>query len=208
MTTLIRRLSKYIVYNVNFVIYFSVSIKRLRHALHLVIQKHAILHTSYFVDPETKEWWQQIEPLTNEGFSFVSSYFNSDKNTLEQLLQQERLYGLHDLKHGQVVRLHVVHKQDKVIEQEDNLVEDDIVIINIRHEVIDGTSLQIFSRDWANAYAMQELSFDANAPTYLDYAMYMKQFDSSDGSAYWKKLHSDFNVVQHVSRLPLRTGYV
>ena len=180
----------------------SASIQRLRHALHLTVKKHASLHSSVFADPITNEMNQQVELLTDEGFSFVTSQIGNTKNELEDLVQNEYSFGIHDVTHGRLVRLHIVRKLNTDSMDDDKISTGDIIIINIRHEGIDGTSMPIFFDSLAQAYTIGELPMKPDDLTYLDYMLYLQRIDLSSSFAYWDQLMTSFDFGRHFKQLP------
>ena len=77
-----------------------------------VILKHAILRSSFHYDEERDEWRQRIEPLTDEGFTFVTSQGVKSIEAGRYLIKQEYAMDLFDIKRGRLVRLHIVHRDD------------------------------------------------------------------------------------------------
>ena len=182
---------------------FSVSIQRLRRALHLAIRKHATLHTSVFHDPVNNKWIQQVQPLEGEGFSLNNSQIDMSPTAIEQLIQKEYAFGIHDMKNGCNVRMHLVRRSDRSEDNDDGkLVCGDIIIINIRHEAIDGTSLPILFDSLTQAYSTGELPVDSHALTYLDYMLYLQKTDLSPSFAYWNQQMESFDFAEHFKRLP------
>jgi NRPS condensation-like uncharacterized protein len=185
----------------------SVSIKRLREALHRVIVKHAILHTSFHLDTQTNKWFQRIEPLVsdNEGFIFAVSEGLQSDDEIRSLVTREIVHrDLFDTKRGQLVRLHIVRRAKTAPINEDLLQVGDIIIFNIRHEAIDGTSIPIFLSDLAQAYERGKLVVDPNAISYLDYTLYQSRIDRSASVAYWTKYLDGINMItpRAIARMP------
>ena len=178
------------------------SIRRFRRALHLTIKKHAVFHSSVFRDRTTNEWTQEVEPLIDEGFSLVTSELSDNLVAIEDLIQNEFTMGIHDVNHGRLVRLHIVRKWVNHEKDNDELLHGDIIIINIRHEAIDGTSVPLFFDNLREAYSTGELPIDPNAIRYLDYILYLQQVDLSSSFAYWNQQMASFNFARHFKGIP------
>ena len=126
------------------------------------------------------------------------------QNNVDDLVQKEYTLGIHDVAHGRMVRLHIVHKSNKDERSDDEIIPEDIIIINIRHEAIDGTSIPILFDTLAQAYSsMEEPMVDSNAIRYLDYMLYLQQTDLSSSFAYWDKQMASFNFTRHFNRIPV-----
>jgi len=185
-------------------IFFSVSIQRLRHALYSAIKTHETLHSSITWDFTSKQWIQQIEPLNDEGFSLVIDKFSDYHNNIEDLVQGEYALGIHDVAHGRMVRLHIVSKSNQNAKDKDELIPGDIIIFNIRHEAIDGTSVSILFDTLKQAYSStEEPMINPNSIRYLDYMLYLQQCDLSSSFAYWNEQMVSFNFARHFNRIPI-----
>lgn len=182
--------------------YLSVSIRRLRRALHFTIKKHETLHTSVTYDSINNEWVQQIEPLNDEGFSLVIDHLNDYQGSMEDLVQKEYNFGIHDTPHGRIVRLHIVHKSHETERNDDEILPGDIIIMNIRHEGIDGTSVPILFDTLTQAYtSTEDLLVDSKTIRYLDYMLYLQQTDLSPSFTYWNERMASFYFSRHFNRI-------
>ena len=181
----------------------SVSLKRLRHALNLVIKKNAILRTSYHVDPTTKEWYQKIEELSDEGYLFTESEISAEHydQTLRKLMVQERKPGSFPMDRPQRIRLHIV-RQRRLSDDQDSLQAGDIILLTIRHEAMDGTSLKYFLSDLSDAYKNGELLIRSDDISYLDYTLQERQKDKSASIAYWQAHHRNMDLARFTSSMP------
>lgn len=184
--------------------FFSLSIKRLRRALHLTIQRHETLRSSVSRDPATNEWVQQIQQLEDEGFTFIKDRLADYQDDIENAVQQEYKFGIHDVPHGRLVRLHLVQQDSEKERDDDELLPGDYVIINVRHEGIDGTSVPIFINTFAQAYTSgkQEI-VPSNAIRYLDYMIYLQELDLSASRAYWNEQMASFDFARHFRGIPI-----
>jgi hypothetical protein len=186
----------------SFSFHISVSVKRLREALRQVILKHAVLRSSMHYDMARHEGYQRIESLTDEGFIFVASVTDKNIEADRHLIKQECAPDLFDIKRGRLVRLHIIRHDMK--QDENILVQGDIIILNVRHEAIDGTSETIFLAELAHAYQTEEQLpiKSSDAITYLDYTLHQTQIDMSASLAFWEKQFHDFDIRQHILHLP------
>ena len=140
-----------------------------------------------------------------EGFIFALSVgFESDDEFRQLLRKEYAVQGLFDTERGQVVRLHIVRRTKTSLLNEDLIQVGDSIIINIRHEVIDGTAINVFISDLVQAYKRRELIIDKDAITYLDYTVYQRQINRSTSVAYWARYLDGLKIKlsRMIARMP------
>jgi hypothetical protein len=152
--------------------YHTLSTKKLRHALQLIINKHQSLRTSLTFDTEKKLLMQRIiNPDSNdqnELFTFIESAFATDEQ-LNNIMHDEQTNPEHfNLTHGLVFRCHIIHY--KKISKINLLGEKDAISFNFHHALFDFLSMNIFLKDLQQAYTTGYLPADDNNTTlrYLD----------------------------------------
>ncbi|CAF4148308.1 unnamed protein product, partial [Adineta steineri] len=108
------------IYNMPFIYHLqldhTLSIKQLRHALHLTVNKHPSLHTSIHFDTEKNTLMQRV--ITHEDknninmFSIIETTYETDEQLNELLHGEKRNPHLFNLTQGLVFRCHIIyHKQ-------------------------------------------------------------------------------------------------
>ncbi|CAF4040459.1 unnamed protein product [Adineta steineri] len=181
------------VYNMPFVYRIqsnhTLSITQLRHALHLIVNKHSSLHTSLHFDIEKNLLMQRV---TNHEYknnnNNIVSIIETTSETDEQLnhIIHEEKYNPHlfNLDQGLVFRCHLVHHKQI---SSDHLPSDkDIFIFNFHHALFDFPSMNIFLHDLNQAYTTGQLLYDDNANLrYLDYAVIEQQMAMTGASMFW-----------------------
>lgn len=176
-----------------------------------MVAKHTLLRTSFHINTITNQWYQQIEEINDEGFTFVESDISmiSHPEALDKLIAQEMAPGLFTLEGARRVRLHIVHRistgdhqEERSSTSEDVLQVGDAIIINVRHEAIDGTSIRYFLDELAQAYKTGQLPVQSDAMTYLDYTVYERQVDKSASFAYWKEHLRNLDNSKFMMRFP------
>jgi condensation domain-containing protein len=149
----------------------SLSIKTLRHALKLIINKHQSLRTSLVFDAEKNLLLQQIinsyDNDINELFTFIESVFETEEQ-LNNIMNDEYANSQHfNLTSGIVFRCHIIYY--KQISQNNLLGEKDALIFNFHHAVFDFQSMNVFLDDLNQAYTTGQLSTnDDTTLRYLD----------------------------------------
>lgn len=119
-------------------------------------------------------------------------------------MKQEYKFRIHDVPHGRLIRLHLIQQNTEKERGDDELLPGDYVIINIRHEGIDGTSMPVFVETFTQAYTTQrELPVDPNAIRYLDYMIYLRELDLSASRAYWDEQMASFDFARHFRGMPI-----
>ncbi|CAF0953041.1 unnamed protein product [Adineta steineri] len=170
------------------------SIERLRHALQLVVLKHASLRTSLFFDSITKCLMQRIiHPVDSkeELFGFVQSTLDSDIDLKTMLLDERRNLSYFNLSNGRVFRVHLIRKETG---NQDSLGTGDFVIFNFHQAIFDISSFNLFHRDLCEAYDRETiLPVDVNDFDYNDYAIAEQDMLMKTASAFWHETMFDFD---------------
>ncbi|CAF4182642.1 unnamed protein product, partial [Adineta steineri] len=135
----------------------TLSIKKLRHALHLTVKKHPSLHTSLHFDIQKNLLMQRVithehkhNNNNNSLFSIIETTFETDEQLNEILLNEKRNPHLFDLAQGLVFRCHIIYY--KQISSNHLLSHKDILIFNFHHAFFDFPSMNIFLHDLNQAY--------------------------------------------------------
>ncbi|CAF4133752.1 unnamed protein product, partial [Adineta steineri] len=149
----------------------SVSIEHIRLSLVSMIQQHTVLRTAIRFNPIHNQIEQNIQPLTDNIYSFQHSRGASTSEQLDRLLTNESTGKYFDVENGKVLRCHVVQRSPE--NHDDLLHEGDLIIFVIHHIAFDLSSyksfLKAFERAcWANEYQQSVLTI----PQYIDFAVY------------------------------------
>ncbi|CAF4226665.1 unnamed protein product, partial [Adineta steineri] len=181
----------------------TLSIKQLRHALHLTVNKHLSLHTSLHFDTQKNLLMQQV--ITHEDknnndnmFSIIETTYETDEKLNEILHDEKRNPHLFDLAQGLVFRCHIIyHKQ---ISSNHLLSDKDLLIFNFHHALFDFPSMDIFLHDLNQAYTTGQLLYDDNTNLrYLDYAVIEQQMSMTGASMFWLDTLHDCKLDQPLS---------
>ena len=167
--------SQVAIYNMPFLYRLSpndtLSIKQLRDALQLTVNKHQSLRTSLVLDAQQNILMQRVidanVAYSNKPFIFIESTFETDEE-LSNIMQHEQANSQHfDLSRGLVFRCYIVyHKQ---ISRNDFLSDKDAIIFNFHHTLFDFPSMHIFLHDLNQAYTTRQLpTSDDTDLRYLD----------------------------------------
>ncbi|CAF3762763.1 unnamed protein product [Rotaria sp. Silwood1] len=163
----------------------TLSISRLRRALHLVVLKHQPLRTSLIYDTKEDMLLQKVNNTTHDGlFTFIESTFKTNDD-LTKIQYEERTNLDHfDLVQGRVFRCHVLYHKKSV--HKDTLEDGDLLIFNFHHASFDFASMSIFYRDLDQAYATGELIVnDKTDLRYLDYSIIERGMAMVAASEFW-----------------------
>ena len=151
----------------------TLSIKQLRHALHLLLVKHLSLRTALIFDERKNLLIQRVIDFDDDDddpkqlFTFIQSIFETDEQLTHIMYEEKRNARLFDLAQGLVFRCHIVHY--KQIPSNDLLTDQDAIIFNFHHALFDLPSMDVFLRDLDQAYSTGQLSSDNDIPLrYLD----------------------------------------
>ncbi|CAF4092020.1 unnamed protein product, partial [Adineta steineri] len=120
----------------------SVSIEHIRLSLAAVIQQHTVLRTAICFNPIRNEIEQNIQPLTDDIYSFEHSSGISTLERLDRLLTNESIGKCFDVENGKVLRCHVVQRSPD--NHDDFLHEGDLIIFVIHHIAFDLSSYKPF----------------------------------------------------------------
>ncbi|CAF1354197.1 unnamed protein product [Adineta steineri] len=195
------------IYNVPFVYRLqsthTLSIKQLRHALHLTVNKHPSLHTSLHFDPEKNLLMQRVitheDEYTNSMFSIIETNYETSEQLNEILHDEKRNPHLFDLAQGLVFRCHIIYY--KKISSNDLLSDKDVLIFNFHHASFDFPSMEVFHHDLSQAYTTGQLSFnDGNTLLrYIDYAVIEQQMSMTGARMFWLDALHDCKLDQPLS---------
>ncbi|CAF4028553.1 unnamed protein product, partial [Adineta steineri] len=179
----------------------TLSIKQLRHALHLTVNKHPSLHTSLHFDIEKNLLMQRVlthEDKNNNIFSIIETTYETDKQLNEILHDEKRNPHLFDLAHGLVFRCHIIyHKQ---ISSDHLLSHKDLLIFNFHHALFDFPSMNIFLHDLNQAYTTGQLLYvDNTLLRYIDYSVIEQQMSMTGASMFWLDALHDCKLYQPLS---------
>ncbi|CAF3908572.1 unnamed protein product [Adineta steineri] len=179
----------------------TLSIKQLRHALHLTVNKHLSLHTSLYFDIQKNQLMQQVITQNDnytDMFSIIETTFETDEQLNEILHDEKRNPHLFDLAQGLVFRCHIIYY--KQISSNHLLSNKDVLIFNFHHALFDFPSMQVFHHDLNEAYTTGQLLYDDNTNLrYLDYAVIERQMSMSGASMFWLDVLYDCKLDQPLS---------
>ncbi|CAF3901280.1 unnamed protein product, partial [Adineta steineri] len=182
----------------------TLSIKQLRHALHLTVKKHPSLHTSLHFDIQKNLLMQRVithehkHNNNNSLFSIIETTYETDEQLNEILLNEKRNPHLFDLAQGLVFRYHIIYYNQ--ISSNHLLSHKDILIFNFHHAFFDFPSMNIFLHDLNQAYTTGQLFYDDNTnPRYLDYAVIEQQMSMTGASMFWLDALHDCKLDQSLS---------
>ncbi|CAF0911476.1 unnamed protein product [Adineta steineri] len=180
---------------------YTLSIKQLRHALHLTVDKHLSLHTSLHFDIEKNLLIQRVithEDKSNNLFSVIETTYETDEQLNEILHDEKRNPHLFDLAQGLVFRCHLVYC--KQISSNDLLSHKDLLIFNFHHALFDFSSMNIFLHDLNQAYTTDQLLYDDSTNLrYLDYAVIEQQMPMTGAGMFWLDTLHDCKLDQPLS---------
>ena len=142
----------------------TISVKQLRHALYLTINKHLALHTALIFDKHNNILLQQvIDVITNQKslFTFIESTYETQQQLNNIIHEEKRNPQLFNLTQGLVFRCHLVYY--KHISSDYLLSHKDVIIFNFHHAAFDFPSMNIFLYDLNQAYTTGELLNNNNS---------------------------------------------
>ncbi|CAF4072861.1 unnamed protein product, partial [Adineta steineri] len=177
------------------------SVKQLRHALQLILNKHESLHTSLIYDPDKNILMQRLltqQHINNETFIIIKSTYETDEQ-LNSITENEKCNSqLFDLTQGLVFRCHLVYY--KQISSNNILSDKDIIIFNFHHAIFDLSSMNIFLHDLDQAYKTHQLTTDNNTTLrYIDYAVIEQKMSMTGASMFWLDALHDCHLDQSLS---------
>jgi hypothetical protein len=149
----------------------TLSIRHLRHALQLIINKHQSLRTSLIFNAVNNLLMQRIinsnDNNTHQLFTFIESTFETDQQ-LNIVMHDERSNSRHfNLTEGLVFRCHILYY--KQTSKNHLLSHQDALIFNFHHALFDFPSMDVFINDLSQAYETGQLIFDKDTIVqYLD----------------------------------------
>ncbi|CAF3953230.1 unnamed protein product, partial [Adineta steineri] len=181
----------------------TLSIKQLRHALHLTVNKHPSLHTSLYFNIEKNLLMQRVithedKKSNNNMFSIIETTYETDEQLNKILHDEKRNPHLFDLDQGLVFRCHLVYY--KQISSNHLLSDKDLLIFNFHHALFDFPSMEVFHHDLNQAYTTAQLLYDDNTTLrYLDYAVIEQQMSMTGASMFWLDALHDCKLDQSLS---------
>ncbi|CAF0993724.1 unnamed protein product [Adineta steineri] len=166
----------------------TLSIKQLRRALHLTVNKHPSLHTSLHFDIQKNRLMQRVitheDKYKNNVFSIIETIYETDEQLNEILHDEKRNPHLFNLAQGLVFRCHIIYY--KQISSNHHLCDKDLLIFNFHHALFDVPSMKVFLHDLNQAYATGQLLYDDNTNLrYIDYAVIEQQMSMTGTSMFW-----------------------
>ncbi|CAF3923978.1 unnamed protein product, partial [Adineta steineri] len=177
------------------------SVKQLRHALQLIVNKHESLHTSLIYGSNKNILMQRVltqQDINNDMFTITESTYETQEQ-LNDIIENEKCNPqLFDLTQGLVFRCHIIYY--KQISSNNILSDKDIIIFSFHHAFFDYPSINIFLHDLDHAYKTGQLTTD-NTTTlrYIDYAVIEQQMSMIGASMYWLNTLYDCHLDQSLS---------
>ncbi|CAF1491786.1 unnamed protein product, partial [Adineta steineri] len=167
----------------------TLSVKQLRHALHLTVNKHSSLHTSLHFDIEKNLLMQRVithedKHNNNDMVSIIETTYETDEQLNEILHDEKRNPHLFDLTQGLVFRCHVIyHKQ---IFPNHLLSDKGLLVFSFHHAAFDFPSMEVFLQDLNQAYTTSQLLYDNSTNLrYLDYAVIEQEMSMTGATMFW-----------------------
>ncbi|CAF1547627.1 unnamed protein product, partial [Adineta steineri] len=177
------------------------SVKQLRHALQLIVNKHESLHTSLIYDSNKNLLMQRVltqQHINNDMFIMTESTYETDEQ-LSGIIHEEKYNPqLFDLTQGFVFRCHIIYY--KQISSNNILRDKDIIIFNFHHAFFDYPSMNIFLHDLNQAYQTGQLTADNNTTLrYIDYVLIEQQMSMTSANMYWLDTLHDCHLDKSLS---------
>jgi len=162
------------IYNMPFIYRLSpqhtLSIKRFRQALQVIVTKHQSLRASLIFDNKRNLLMQRAinqDHNKNNLFPITESIYETDEQLTDIMHNEKRNSQLFDLAQGLVFRCHIVYYNE--IPSDDLLSDQDIIIFNFHHALFDFPSMDVFLLDLDQAYKTDPLTTnDDISLRYLD----------------------------------------
>ncbi|CAF4031667.1 unnamed protein product, partial [Adineta steineri] len=179
----------------------TLSIKRLLHALQLIVLKHQSVHTSLVFDTEKNQVIQRIVDLKinhRQMLSVMKSIYETEEQLTEIMHEEKRNPQLFDLVRGLVFRCHILYY--KQVSSNHLLCDKDVLIFNFHHALFDFPSMNTFLHDLNQAYITGQLLYDDNTNLrYLDYAVIEQQMSMTGANMFWLDALHDCKLDQPLS---------
>ncbi|CAF4107727.1 unnamed protein product, partial [Adineta steineri] len=177
------------------------SVKQLRDALHIIVNKHESLHTSLVYDSNKNLLMQRVltqQDINNDMFTITQSSYETDEQ-LNAIIENEKCNPqLFDLAQGLVFRCHITYY--KHVSSNNFLSDKDVIIFNFHHAFFDFPSINIFLYDLDHAYKTDPLTTDnTTTPRYIDYALIEQQMSMTGASMFWLDTLYDCHLDQSLS---------
>ncbi|CAF1199291.1 unnamed protein product [Adineta steineri] len=177
------------------------SVKQLRHALELVVNKHESLHTSLIYDPNKNLLMQRVlsqQGIDNGMFIITESTHETDQQLNDIMYEKEYNPQLFDVAQGLVFRCHIIYY--KQISSNNILSNKDIIIFNFHHAFFDYPSINIFLHDLDQAYKTGQLTTNNDTTLrYIDYAVIEQQMSMTGATMFWLDTLHDCHLDQSLS---------
>ncbi|CAF4666490.1 unnamed protein product [Rotaria socialis] len=172
-----------------------------RRALQLIVIKHESLRTALVFDTNEKILMQQIIDVSDDQeqlFAITESIFQTEEE-YNHILNDERNNVNHfDLVQGRVFRCHVVYHNK--ITHDGHITNQDTIIFNFHRAVFDLFSINLFQREFEQAYVTGELiSNDSTTVRYIDYAVSERQMSMNAASQFWIDALQDCEIDRQLS---------
>ncbi len=148
----------------------TLSIKQLRHALQLTINKHQSLRTSLVFDTDRNQLMQRIlnpEDDKDRLFPIIESIYETDEQLNNIMYDEQYNPELFDLAQGYTFQCHIIYH--KRISPNDLLSDKDVLIFNFHRALYDFVSMDVFLDDLNQAYTTDQLPTNGDTDLrYLD----------------------------------------
>ncbi|CAF1180004.1 unnamed protein product [Adineta steineri] len=180
----------------------TLSVQQLCYALHLVVEKHQSLRTSFVFDTTKNILTQRVVDQLNHKsnrFSIVESIYETNEQLDEIIHNETHNPHIFDLAQGLVFRCHLVRY--KQVSTNDLISDNDIIIFNFHHASFDCPSMKIFLHDLHQAYTTSQLLNDDSTIRlrYLDYAIMEQHMAMIGASIFWHDALHDYKLDQSLS---------
>ncbi|CAF4104700.1 unnamed protein product [Adineta steineri] len=177
------------------------SVKQLRHALELIVNKYESLHTSLIYDSKDNQLMQRVltqQDINSDMFTITESTYETQEQ-LNDIIENEKCNPqVFDLTQGLVFRCHIIYY--KQISSNNILSDKDIIMFNFHHAVFDYPSMNIFLRDLDQAYKTGQLTTNNDTTLrYIDYAVIEQQTSMTGASMFWLDALHDCKLDQSLS---------
>ena len=149
----------------------EVNIEKLRNVFNMLVQRHEILRTRFFMN-ENGQLVQQICDNVESTFEYINNCEISQDDLISDFLRP------YNLTHPSLIRLRVVKRADGCL-----------MLFDMHHIICDATSYEIFIREFNSLYHMGEIGHVEYQ--YKDYSEWMKGRDLSAQKQYWLDTFND-----------------
>ena len=180
----------------------SLSTDRLLQALRYVLSKHEILRTSLTFNDDDSFIKQYIN-TNHHSFSLVDEQTIENESELCNIIHELTINpDLFNVTNGRVFHCEIV-RQQKLVNQTNDLELNDILIIGFHHAAFDRSSREIFFKDLLLAYDNYSTwSDDQDLLQYIDYSVHERSLDTTPSRTFWHSQLEGYNLDHQLS-LPL-----